>query len=139
MWERGVNPSFADLLKLVDSKVRAVNSPFGAELHGDASRSKQSDNQNRFSNGRHEDWTRVTTLAATSTEEVRKQHRSVTDAELCAMTTAPGWAVRGLCDSPASAGSADRQCDVQSCLVRASADTLSTQVKAYREVDFSED
>ena len=32
MCERGVNPSFTDLPKLVDSKASAANSPFGAEL-----------------------------------------------------------------------------------------------------------
>ena len=51
MWECGVNPSFTDLLKLVDSKARAANSPFGAELQAShSSRSRQGgDNRRRSS------------------------------------------------------------------------------------------
>ena len=51
MWERGVNPSFTDLLKLVDCKARAANSPSGAELQAsNSSRSRQGgDNRQRSS------------------------------------------------------------------------------------------
>ena len=40
MWKCGVNPLFTDLLKLVDSKARAANFPFGAELHASTSSSQ---------------------------------------------------------------------------------------------------
>ena len=66
-------------------------------------------------------------------------HRSGTDAEPYAMKTALGWAVRGPRNLPTSTRTAGRRRDVQSCLIRASDDTLSTQVKAYFEADFSED
>ena len=80
MWERGVNPSFTDLLKLVDSKARAANSPFGAELHASESRSRQGgDNRQRSSNDRRDDRRddrpRATTLAATAQpENEQRQH-----------------------------------------------------------------
>ena len=77
MWERGVNPSFTDLLKLVDSKARAANSPFGAELHAnESSRSRPSnDNRQRSSNDRRDDRQRATTLAATAQPEKEQRQR----------------------------------------------------------------
>ena len=78
MWERSVNPSFTDLLKLVDSKARATNYPFGAELHAsESSRFRQGggDNCQRSSNDRRDDRPRATTLAATAQpENEQRQH-----------------------------------------------------------------